>query len=127
MEIIIKGDKSEAKMAAKLNDLIEEVISEYEEEESEEDIDAFIDKLLGLDEDEASTELKPYQVRMQNEYSDLNRRYKRLNDIINKAMNDTLEFKLACPIYLLEKQSQAMGEYLNVLEARAEIEGVPLE
>lgn len=38
----------------------------------------------------------------------------------------TLEFKPTCPIELLRKQKATMGEYLNILEIRAEIEKVTL-
>ena len=31
-----------------------------------------------------------------------------------------------CPEYLLEEQQRVMGEYLNILETRAEIEGIEL-
>ena len=36
----------------------------------------------------------------------------------------TLDFKPTCPIDLLRRQKATMGEYLNILEIRAEIENV---
>ena len=38
----------------------------------------------------------------------------------------TLDFTLTCPVELLRKQAYHRGNYLNVLEIRAEIEGVAL-
>lgn len=36
----------------------------------------------------------------------------------------TLDFKPTCPIDLLRRQKATMGEYLNILEIRAEIENI---
>ena len=38
----------------------------------------------------------------------------------------TLDFKPTCPIDLLRRQKATMGEYLNILEIRAEIEKIML-
>jgi hypothetical protein len=71
--------------------------------------------------------LPGYKRRLKIEYRQLKRRYRRLHKMINKYEAGTLEFELNCPIDLLKRQKKAMGEYLNCLELRAEIENVTLE
>lgn len=68
-----------------------------------------------------------YKDRMVAEYVGLKEKYERLHRIIIKAKAHTLDFKLNCPLELLEDQAAAMGKYLFVLEVRAEIEGVVLK
>ena len=67
-----------------------------------------------------------YKDRMAAEYRELKERYDKLHRIIVKYEAGTLDFTPSCPIELLKKQAKAMGEYLYVLEVRAEIEGVQL-
>lgn len=67
-----------------------------------------------------------YKDRMLQEYRELKERYDKLHRIIVKYEAGTLDFTPSCPIELLKKQAKAMGEYLYVLEVRAEIEGVTL-
>lgn len=50
----------------------------------------------------------------------------KLHKMLVKYDAGTLEFKPTCPIELLRKQKSTMGEYLNILEIRAEIEKVTL-
>lgn len=71
--------------------------------------------------------LPGYKRRLKIEYRQLKRRYERLHKMINKYEAGTLEFELNCPSYLLKKQLEAMEDYLDCLEARAEIENVTLE
>ena len=67
-----------------------------------------------------------WQTRFKNEYSELKERYNKLHKMLVKHDAGTLEFKPACPIELLRKQKATMGEYLNILEIRAEIEKITL-
>lgn len=68
-----------------------------------------------------------YKDRMVAEYVGLKEKYERLHRIIIKAKAHTLDFKLSCPLELLEEQAAVMGRYLFILEVRAEIEGVVLK
>ena len=68
-----------------------------------------------------------YKVRMADEYRETKHRYNKLHKIIVKHRAGTLDFKLNCPIELLEEQASYMGRYLFVLEVRAEIEDVVLD
>lgn len=74
------------------------------------------------------TEIKEpeWQTRFRIEYSELKERYTKLHKMLVKYDAGTLEFKHTCPIELLRKQKATMGEYLNILEIRAEIEKVTL-
>lgn len=74
------------------------------------------------------TEIKEpeWQTRFRIEYSELKERYNKLHKMLVKYDAGTLEFKPTCPIELLRKQKATMGEYLNILEIRAEIEKVTL-
>lgn len=69
------------------------------------------------------TEIKEpeWQTRFRIEYSELKERYNKLHKMLVKYDAGTLEFKPTCPIDLLRKQKATMGEYLNILEIRAEI------
>lgn len=70
--------------------------------------------------------MEEYKIRMADEYRQTKSRYNKLHDIIVKYEAGTLEFRLNCPIEILKKQAAAMGEYLFILEVRAEIEQVVL-
>nr|DAI97416.1 MAG TPA: hypothetical protein [Caudoviricetes sp.] len=74
------------------------------------------------------TEIKEpeWQTRFRIEYSELKERYNKLHKMLVKYDAGTLEFKPTCSIELLRKQKATMGEYLNILEIRAEIEKVTL-
>ena len=67
-----------------------------------------------------------YKKRMKNEYRQLKDRYNRLHHMCIKYEAGTLDFTPTCSLDLLKKQKAAMGNYLNCLEIRAEIEGVAL-
>ena len=58
------------------------------------------------------------------EYRRTKIRYERLHRLIIKARAGTLGFKMKCSVELLETQAAAMGQYLKVLEIRAEKEGI---
>jgi len=70
--------------------------------------------------------MEGYKSRMVEEYQELGDRMIRLQNILTKKRKGELEFELACPVQLLEKQLAAMKMYMDVLEARAKIEGFQL-
>lgn len=63
-----------------------------------------------------------YTDRLIDEYNELKKKYDLLHLAIIKYKSGTLEFKLNCPIELLEKQACFMGKYLQILEIRLEME-----
>ena len=70
--------------------------------------------------------MEDYKERMVKEYVELKEKYSKRHRIIVKHDAGTLEFKLDCPIEVLKAQKNIMGQYLNTLEIRAEIEKVDL-
>lgn len=60
------------------------------------------------------------------EYLQTKIRYNNLHRMLVKADAGTLEFEPTCPIDVLKNQKSFMGQYLNQLEIRAEIENIPL-
>ena len=68
-----------------------------------------------------------YKDRFKAEYFQTKIRYDKLHKIIIKAEAGTLDFELTTPILVLKNQKSFMGQYLNQLEIRAEIEGINLE
>lgn len=68
-----------------------------------------------------------YKDRFKAEYFQTKIRYDKLHKMIIKAEAGTLDFKLTTPILVLKNQKSFMGQYLNQLEIRAEIEGINLE
>lgn len=67
-----------------------------------------------------------YKERFQAEYHQTRIRYNKLFRMIIKYKAGTLNFVPSCSIELLTEQLRAMGNYLMLLEVRAEIEDVPL-
>lgn len=67
-----------------------------------------------------------YKKRFRAEYEQTRIRYEKLGEMLYKHRCGKLEFKPTCPIRLLEVQHKAMQEYLDILEVRAEIEGIDL-
>lgn len=70
--------------------------------------------------------MEDYRVRFRNECHELIERYNNLRRMIIKHKGGTLDFKPTCPIELLERQRDAMAEYIEILEVRAEIEGIEI-
>ena len=70
--------------------------------------------------------MEAYKERMVTEYRELKDRYDKLHRMLIKAEAGTLNFTPTCPLDLLKEQKMYMGNYLRVLEIRAEIEGVEL-
>lgn len=67
-----------------------------------------------------------YKERLRDEYIVTKIRYEKLHRIIIKFEADTLDFTPTCSISLLRDQARAMGEYLHILEVRAEIEHIKI-
>lgn len=70
--------------------------------------------------------LQPWQSRMVTEYKELKDKYDKLHKMLVRHDAGTLDFTPVCPIELLEKQAYYMGQYLRILETRAEIENISL-
>ena len=66
-----------------------------------------------------------YKERFVAEYWQTVIRYRKLYDLVQTW--DSLEFTPDCPIEMFELQLQAMENYLKILRARAQIEGVSLD
>lgn len=67
-----------------------------------------------------------YKERFKAEYYQTKIRYDKLHTMCVKHDAGTLDFTPTCPINLLREQKAAMGQYLNCLEVRAEIEDIKL-
>ena len=67
-----------------------------------------------------------YKDRFKIEYMQLKERYIKLHNLIIKYHAGTLDFIPSCPMYWLEEQAKYMGNYLKILEIRAEIEKINL-
>jgi hypothetical protein len=67
-----------------------------------------------------------YKERFVAEYLQTKIRYNNLHRMIVKYDAGTLNFELKTPILILKNQKSFMGQYLNQLEIRAEIEGITL-
>lgn len=68
-----------------------------------------------------------YKDRFRAEYYQTKERYQRLHLMIIKYEAGTLDFQPDCPLELLKRQAKAMGEYLYVLEMRAQLEKIDLK
>ena len=73
-----------------------------------------------------------YRERFKAEYLQTKIRYEKLKKFNTKIEASKLigapeSIKHDCPLVLLRQQQKFMGEYLHVLELRAEIEGIELE
>ena len=77
-------------------------------------------------ESDDTEEVPAYVSRMIAEYHELKDKYTKLHRMLVKHEAGTLDFEPTCPIELLERQANVMGEYLHILEVRAEIENVKL-
>ncbi len=71
--------------------------------------------------------MEAYKERMVNEYNQLKERHRKLHKMLIKYEAGTLTFKPNCSYDLLKEQSYHMGNYLRILEVRAEIEGIELD
>lgn len=67
-----------------------------------------------------------YKERFKAEYLQTKIRYEKLHKMTIKYEAGTLTFEPKCTLELLKEQKMYMGNYLRILEIRAEIEGVEL-
>lgn len=102
--------------------VLEGIVDEYNnlDDDAIDATEYFSKIVLGIQEDDN----EDYKVRFVKEYKELKERYGKLHKMIVKAEAGTLDFEPDCPLDLLKQQAKAMGEYLHILEIRAEIEKV---
>lgn len=67
-----------------------------------------------------------HKERFKAEYYQTKIRYDKLHKMLVKCEADTLDFIPNCPFHILREQKRCMGEYLHMLEIRAEIEHIEL-
>lgn len=67
-----------------------------------------------------------YKDRFVAEYLQTKIRYDKLHKMIVKYEACTLDFTPETPVHILEEQAKFMGNYLRILEIRAEIEKIDL-
>ena len=67
-----------------------------------------------------------YNERFIAEYVQTKIRYNKLHDMIIKYQAKTLDFEPKSSLLLLQNQASFMGQYLQQLEIRAQIEGIVL-
>ena len=67
-----------------------------------------------------------YKERFKSEYYQTKIRYDKLHKMLAKYEAKTLDFEPTCSMELLKEQVNYMGNYLRILEVRAEIENVEL-
>ena len=67
-----------------------------------------------------------YKERFKGEYYQTEIRYNKLHEMIVRYEANALDFEPKCSIDILKKQATYMGNYLYMLEVRAEIEGIEL-
>jgi hypothetical protein len=68
-----------------------------------------------------------YKDRFKAEYLQTKIRYNKLHRMCIKYEAGTLDFEPTCSLELLKEQKSYMGNYLRILEIRAELEGINLE
>ena len=68
-----------------------------------------------------------YRERMAAEWAQVKIRLRRLQDMLDAYRDGKLDFELTCPITLLREQALVMQEYVDIMEKRAELEGIRLE
>ena len=67
-----------------------------------------------------------YKDRFKAEFIQTAVRVEKLESMIEKYENGTLQFKPTCPVDLLKLQLRYMKDYLTILEARAKIEKIKI-
>lgn len=67
-----------------------------------------------------------YKERFKAEYIQTKIRYEKLHKMVIKYEAGTLDFEPSCSLKILKEQKSYMGNYLRMLETRAEIEKIEL-
>ena len=70
---------------------------------------------------------KDYKKRFKAEYLQTKIRYNKLHAMTIKHEAGSLNFEPSCSLEILKEQKAYMGNYLRMLEIRAEIEKIELE
>ncbi|MCY7186396.1 crAss001_48 related protein [Streptococcus gallolyticus] len=70
--------------------------------------------------------MEDYKVRFIKEYKELKERADKLCRMLDRWLNNDLDFVPSCSFELLESQYHVMKAYLSILEQRAKIEGIEL-
>ena len=85
-------------------------------------------EMIGIDPKETTDMMlsSDYKERFKAEYHQVMIRYIKLKEMIEKWDNGTIDFKPTCPRSTYVLQLKAMKEYIDILEARAVMEGVVL-
>lgn len=109
----------------KADDYPENGNGDFEITSNDDPCDAPYDVSCNYESDDTE-EVPAYVNRMIAEYHELKDKYNKLHRMLVKHEAGTLDFEPTCPIELLEHQANVMGEYLHILEVRAEIENVKL-
>lgn len=65
--------------------------------------------------------------RMAAEWGQVKIRLSRLQSMLDDYREGKLNFEPTCPITILREQALVMQEYVDILEKRAELEGIRLE
>lgn len=85
-----------------------------------------MEQLIELQDTIAMMTSSDYKERFLAEYHQVKTRYIKLQAMIEKWDNGTLEFTPTCPRATYNFQLKAMKDYLGILEIRAKIEGVEI-
>ena len=67
-----------------------------------------------------------YKDRFKAEYWQVKVRLDKLYTMYSHMKNGTLDFELTCPAEVYIKQLEAMAQYIDILEKRAELEDINL-
>ncbi len=82
---------------------------------------------MTLKETEHLMDSADYKERFKAEYWQVKMRWNKLHQMLVKYEAGTLDFEPSCSLELLKKQAFHMGNYIHILEIRAEIEKIDLE
>lgn len=82
---------------------------------------------MELEETVDMMESPDYKERFKAEYWQIKIRWRKLHRMLVKYEAGTLDFEPSCSLELLKKQAFHMGNYIHILEIRAEVEGIVLE
>lgn len=82
--------------------------------------------IFGLDATIPLMQSKDYRDRFIAEWAQTKIRLSKLNRMLSRYYDGTLDFTPTCPVQFLEKQTFAMERYVKVLEMRALVEKIKL-
>ena len=82
---------------------------------------------MALEETVDMMESPDYKERFKAEYWQIKIRWRKLHRMLVKYEAGTLDFEPSCSLEIMKKQAFHMGNYIHILEIRAEVEGIVLE